>query len=89
VYHFDHPKKDLDALTSHSEEMAAKCAALSGAPIPKRFEAKAAQLKAEFVVLCTATSDLRMACAGKDAKALDAAVEKVHTAYRACEQMFE
>jgi hypothetical protein len=89
VYHFDHPNKDLAALTLHSEEMAAKCAALAGAPIPKRYEAKAGQLKAEFAALCTATGDLKTACAGKDAAALDAAVEKVHTTYRACEQMFE
>lgn len=89
VYHFDRPNKDLSALALHSQEMVAQCATLTAATIPKRYEAKAGQLKTRFADLCAATQDLNTACAGKDEKAVDAAVERVHTAYRDCEQAFE
>lgn len=89
VYHFDRPNKDLTSLAAHSEEMTAKCATLSAAAIPKRYEGKTEQLKTRFADLCAATQDLNTACAGKDEKTVDAAVERVHSAYRVCEQVFE
>lgn len=89
VYHFDRPAKDLVSLASHAEEMRTKCAALSAAAIPKRYESKADLMKKRFADLCAATQDLNTACAGKNETAVDAAVERVHDAYRGCEQAFE
>lgn len=89
VYHYDWPNRDMTALAGHAGEMATACAPLATAEVPKRFESRAAQLREGFAALCAATGELTVACGGKDQKAVGAAVEKVHTAYQACEKMFD
>lgn len=89
VYHYDWPQKDLAALAAHADELGVKCETLLGSDVPKRYDTKTPKIKAGYAMLCGATAELKAACAGKDEKAVGAAVEKVHAAYQACEAAFE
>ena len=89
IYHYDWPNRDLATLATHAGDMATACAPLATAAVPKRFEGKEAQLREGFATLCAATGELTAACGAKDEKVVAAAVEKVHTAYQACEKMFD
>jgi len=89
IYHYDGPNKDLASLRTHADELVARSAALRAAAVPKRFASKEAQLREGFAALGAATAELKTAAAGGEGKALDAAIEKVHTRYQACETMFD
>ena len=89
VYHYDWPNKDYAALKTHADELTTACGTLQKAPVPKRFAAKEAQLREGFATLAAATAEFRTAAAGAASKALDAAVETMHTKYRACESLFD
>jgi hypothetical protein len=89
IYHYDWPNRDFATLTTHAGDLATACAPLASAAVPKGFEGKEAQLREGFTALCAATAELQAACGGKDEKVVRTAVEKVHTAYQACEKMFD
>ena len=89
VYHKIMPDKKLAELPAAVAELASACSALVAAPVPKRFAAREAELKASFAALCHATGDLQTAAAGADPAAAAAAVELVHTRYQATEKLFE
>ncbi len=89
VYHHLLPARDLPGVRAASEEMARRCQTLAAAPVPKRFAAKEAQIRAEFGSLCTATASLREAAGGQDAARVSAAVEAVHAQYQKAEKLFE
>jgi phosphopantetheinyl transferase (holo-ACP synthase) len=87
VYHKIAPEKRLADLPAAATQLSSACAELAAAPIPKRFAAKEADLKAAFAALCEATATLQ--AAGSDPAAAPAAVEVVHTRYQAVEKVFE
>lgn len=89
VYHYDLPNKDLAALRTHAQELLSRSAALQAATVPQRFAARAKELREGFVALGAATAELQAAAAGGEGRALEAAVEKVHSRYQSCETMFD
>jgi hypothetical protein len=89
VFHYDWPEKDLATLKTHAGDLAARCGELQSAAVPKRFAEKEAELKERFGALCAATTELKTAADGGDAAVVGPAVDKVHTAYQACEKVFD
>ena len=87
VYHKIMPDQKLADLPAAAAQLVSACSALMSAPVPKRFAAREAELKASFAALCEATAQLQ-AVAGDPASA-PAAVETVHTRYQATEKLFE
>jgi phosphopantetheinyl transferase (holo-ACP synthase) len=87
VYHKVMPEKRLADLPAAAAQLSSACAALTAAPIPKRFAAKEAELKAAFAALCDATAKLQ--ATGADPVTAPAAVEVVHTRYQDVEKVFE
>jgi hypothetical protein len=89
VYHKIMPDKKLAELPAAAAQLVSACSTLTAAPVPKRFAAREAELKASFAALCQATAELQTAAAGADAALASSAVEIVHTRYQATEKLFE
>ncbi len=88
IYHHSMPAKDVAAIRAQSVELAEKAKALSDAPVPKRFTAKEEEIRSGITRLWNDTEALRMTAQKDDIGAIEAAVEKVHTSYRALEGLY-
>ncbi len=87
VYHHALAAKDWPAVVASAGEMAKACGALAGAPLPKRFAEREAQVRPEITALCGKTDGLKAAAAGSDRKATADAVEAVHAQYEKVEAL--
>jgi hypothetical protein len=81
IYHHSMPEKQLGALRAGAERMGERCGELAAAPPPRRYTGPPEALKEKVAALCAATSGAQKAAAGDDWKAIEAAVESVHSAY--------
>jgi len=77
------PAGDLAAMPAAAATLVERCTALQQAALPKRLAAREATLKPAFATLCTATTELQAVAASMDKAKVEAAVDKVHTAYQA------
>ncbi len=89
VYHTYLPGKNWDEIRKAAPELDAKAEAVTKATLSKRLEAKTADFAAAAAGLKAATAELAGLGAGADGKALDKAVEKIHTKYQALEKIFD
>lgn len=89
LYHHDWPAKAADRIAEDARQLADRCVALQGAAVPKRFASQEAPIRQAFAALCEATRELEAVAERQDAKALDAAIEKVHTRYESTSKLFE
>ncbi|HPC81744.1 MAG TPA: hypothetical protein P5234_01340 [Thermoanaerobaculaceae bacterium] len=89
LYHKALPGKDAARIDTLADGLAARCAELRAAELPKRHAAKEAALRPAFASLCAATAELQALTAETPLAALEKAVEKVHTQYQAVEALFE
>lgn len=81
IYHHAMPDRKLADLRAAAGRMSARCAELVAAPAPRRYSGPPEVLKEKATALCAATTDLQKVALGDDWKAIEAAVEKVHSAY--------
>jgi hypothetical protein len=83
------PAGDLAAMPAAAATLAERCSALQQAALPKRLADREAALKPAFATLCAATTELQAVAGSKDKASIEAAVDKVHTAYQAAEHACE
>lgn len=88
LYHKVLPAKDAVAIDSYADTLAARCAELQAAALPKRHADKEAKLRPAFAALCAATAELQALTPQTPFATLEQAVEKVHTSYQAAEELF-
>jgi hypothetical protein len=89
VYHYYMPEKNVKKLRTAAQEMVKKTEAVLAAATPRKVQAKEAEFKAAVKKLNESCVALVKATKGKDVKAMDTAVETVHTDYQSIEKMFE
>ena len=83
------PAKDVARIDALADDLAARCAELQAAELPKRHAAKEATLKPAFATLCAATAELQALTAQTPFPVVETAVEKVHTQYQTVEELFQ
>jgi len=88
VYHHELPEKAFDRIAISAGEMAARCAELVAAPVPKRFAELEPKLRPAAQALCEATTALKTSASGSDHEATAKAVETVHAAYEGVQSIF-
>ena len=89
LYHRALPAKDVARIDALADDLAARCAELQAAELPKRHAAKEATLKPAFATLCAATAELQALTAQTPFPVVETAVEKVHTQYQTVEGLFQ
>jgi soluble cytochrome b562 len=92
VYHHQGPEKQLAALRPATVELGTKCEVLAKGEAPRRIagdEAKVAAYRAGVTDLCAKTQDLAKVAEGDDWKAINQAIETVHTQYQAVERLID
>jgi hypothetical protein len=83
------PAGDLAAMPAAAATLVDRCAALQQATLPKRLAGREPSLEAGFSTLCAATAELQTVAGSKDKAKIEAAVDRVHTAYQAAEHACE
>ena len=89
VYHKYGPDKKYDLIMWVAAELQLKAEAILKAVLPKRLEAKGETFRAAADELYKATEELVAFMRSADEKAIDRAVENVHTKYRSLEKVFD
>jgi hypothetical protein len=89
VYHKYLPNKDYEGIKSSSEDMILKAEAITKAALPKRLEAKTEAFTSAAADLYETTKALAEAAKSGQGSGIEAAVETVHTRYRALEKIFD
>jgi hypothetical protein len=89
LYHYELPAFSLPAVQASAKELQEKMTALDAAVLPERMQSKKDAFEASRKELGAAVSELAaLAAAGKDEKAIRAAIETTHTRYVALDQVF-
>lgn len=89
LYHYHGPDYDLPQIRAEASSMKERIEPLAAAKLPKRLEDRQEKFDAAVAVLASAVDDLVETAKKDDRKAIEVAVEKVHTAYQHVERIFE
>ncbi len=89
VYHKYLPDKDYEKIMASSEELMLKAEAVTKATLPQRLESRAEKYNLAAAELYEATKALVETAKSKEGKAVEDAVEAVHTKYQNLEKVFE
>ncbi len=89
LYHYYTPENDLENIRAVVPVMQEKLAALKDVTLPSRLADRQENFQAAVLSLETACSELAEVITGKDQESIEAAVEKVHTAYQNTEKIFD
>lgn len=89
VYHKYLPNKDYEKIKASTEELTLKAEAVTKATLPKRLEARAEKYNLAATELYEAAKALGETAKIKEGKAVEDAVETVHTKYQNLEKVFE
>jgi hypothetical protein len=89
LYHYYMPEYDLENIRLTVSAMQEKMTALLEAELPKRLEERKEKFAEALQELNTLVNKLAETVKQDDKEAIDAAVEKVHTAYQAAEHIFD
>jgi hypothetical protein len=89
LYHYDLPAYALPRIQADAKELKEKMAELEKATLPSRMASKQPLFEERRKALDAAVAELATAAdAGKDEKAIKAAIETVHAKYQALDQVF-
>jgi len=89
IYHKYLPDKNYEGIRAVSEDLTLKAEAITKASLPKRLEEKTEAFKTAAEALYESTKALGQALASGEGKAVEAAVEAVHTKYQVVEKIFD
>lgn len=88
LYHYHTPDFDIEKIRAVTSEMLEKITALKGVELPSRLADRQADFYTAVQELDTACVELAETITGDDREKIQAAVEKVHTAYQNAEEIF-
>lgn len=88
VYHYYGPGYDLVKIRDNADKMAETIPALQEATLPARLEERQADFEAKVGELGDRTAELLLALEDPDRERVGAAIEAVHAAYQAVEDIF-
>jgi hypothetical protein len=89
VYHYYGPGYDLEKIQEQADQMAAALPPLQAAQLPSRLEARQAEFEGLVEELGGQVAILLMTLEDPTREDVDAAIESVHTAYKAVEAIFD
>lgn len=89
VYHKYLPNKEFDQIKTVTDDFIQKAEAITNAELPERLAAKAEDFAAAAQALLDASKKLQTVCMEEDSKAIEQAVEVLHTKYQALEKIFD
>ena len=89
LYHYYTPLYDLENIRAASSAMTEKMAALKAAQLPKRLADRQEKFQAAVLKLEIAVDELSATVKTNARKEIEAAVQKVHDAYKETEQLFD
>jgi len=89
LYHYYGPGYDLEKIRGAAESMAAAIPALQDVELPERLADRQAEFESEVSRLAEETDALIQALEDPQRERVDAAVERVHSAYQAVEAIFD
>jgi hypothetical protein len=89
LYHYYTPAYDLEKIRGAATAMTDKLGALKAAQLPKRLADRQEKFQAEVLKLETAVNDLDATVKTGAREKVNAAVEKVHAAYKETEKLFD
>lgn len=88
VYHYYGPGYDLVKIQDGADQMAETIPALQGATLPARLEEKQAEFEMKVSELSDQVAGLLMVLEDPDREEIEGAIEAVHAAYQAVEDIF-
>ncbi len=89
IFHKFYPAKDYKSIEGIIDGMITKAEACTEAKLPKRLESKTDQYKLTAQELVAKTIALKDALKTNDGKAIDKAVEEMHSKYQDLEKLFD
>lgn len=89
LYHYHTPDFDIEKIRAATADMLEKITALKEVELPTRLADRQADFDTAVQDLDAACAELAEAVTGEDRETIEAAVEKVHTAYQNAEHIFD